>query len=133
MGNRDNPAFITGSLRHLTGSVTIRITGTIGIIKKKSKNFNLIKTACHDPLFSKIPNYSLNFYYVLLFSIYTFLGISFIFPFRLISKYSSRNCFVLFFSSRGRIMLPTIFQIKFLLSCDITLHSFNEFPCNHSL
>ena len=30
-----------------------------------------------------------------------------------------------FFSSRGRIMLPTIFQIKFLLLCDI--FSFKNF------
>ena len=35
-------------------------------------------------------------------------------PFRLIFKAFIQKLFCSFFSSRGRIMLPTIFQIKFI-------------------
>ena len=49
---------------------------------------------------------------------------NFIYPFGLFQSIHPETV-MFFFSSRGRIMLPTIFQIKFLLLCDI--FSFKNF------
>ena len=74
--NQDNPAFITGSLRHLTGSVITRITGTIGITKK-IEEFQPHQDCVPWPFIFNNPKLLFLCLYPILHSIFALLGISF--------------------------------------------------------